>query len=314
MQVKSIAECSKGGHSAILSTFIKLLFYIKTLFAYFKWPPKTGLTVSLYFRYKNLKTTRARRPIDGINSLQYTRLKLEFRPLYTWIYVSLNETEIMKNKVVIARVKAATAQQIKLAKEKTAQLKMKKKAQKLAQKNATQDKKQAIESQVKKVQTAANLTQPPETKANLTQPTQAKTDLSQQVQTETNLSQQSTAEKVHTEQTTNETVVNKTVIPLQKPTKVDTAARQTAFAKAIKARRQAIAKAMQQQRAALEKVNRLRKAAQAKVGKNPKAKPSMASAFAKKPEVISWIPTNASVPANLTIKERLVPKPLYKLS
>ena len=310
MQVKSIAECSKGEHSAILSTFIKLLCYIKTVFVKFKRPLKTGLTVSTYFRYKNLKTTRARRPIDGINSLQYTRLKLEFRPLYTWIYVSLNETDIMKNKVVIERVKAATALQIKLAKEKAAQLKMKKKAQKLAQKNATQDKKHVIEGQVKKVQTAANLTQPPETKANLTQPTQAKTDLSQQVQSETNLSQQSTAEKVHSEQKTNET----DVVPLQTPAKVDNAARQTAFAKAIKARRQAIAKAMQQQRAALEKVNRLRKAAQAKVGKNPKAKPSMASAFAKKPEVISWIPTNASVPTNLTIKERLGPKPLYKLS
>ena len=38
MQVKSIAECSKG-HSAILSTFIKLLFVIKIFFlSIFEWP------------------------------------------------------------------------------------------------------------------------------------------------------------------------------------------------------------------------------------------------------------------------------------
>ena len=45
MQVESIAECSK--HSAILSTFIKLLFAIKTVdfFLFFKWPFKTGFTV-----------------------------------------------------------------------------------------------------------------------------------------------------------------------------------------------------------------------------------------------------------------------------
>ena len=35
MQVKSIAECSKGEHSAILSTFIKLPFAIKTFVCLF---------------------------------------------------------------------------------------------------------------------------------------------------------------------------------------------------------------------------------------------------------------------------------------
>ena len=48
MQVKSIAECSKG-HSAILSTFIKLPFVFKTFFfVYFKWPLKTGFTVYFF--------------------------------------------------------------------------------------------------------------------------------------------------------------------------------------------------------------------------------------------------------------------------
>ena len=46
MQVKSIAECSKGEHSAILSTFIKLPFAIKTfVLSIFEWPLKTGFTV-----------------------------------------------------------------------------------------------------------------------------------------------------------------------------------------------------------------------------------------------------------------------------
>ena len=45
MQVKSIAECSKG-HSAILFTFIKLQFVIKIFeLSIFKWPLKTGFTV-----------------------------------------------------------------------------------------------------------------------------------------------------------------------------------------------------------------------------------------------------------------------------
>ena len=50
MQVKSIAECSKGQreHSAILWTFIKLPFTIKTfVLSIFKWPLSTGLNVFL---------------------------------------------------------------------------------------------------------------------------------------------------------------------------------------------------------------------------------------------------------------------------
>ena len=45
MQVKSIAECSNE-HSAILLTFMKLLFSTKTFVLFVvKWPLKTGLTV-----------------------------------------------------------------------------------------------------------------------------------------------------------------------------------------------------------------------------------------------------------------------------
>ena len=46
MQVKSIGECSKGEHSAILSTFIKLSFVIKIcVLSIFEWPFYTGFTV-----------------------------------------------------------------------------------------------------------------------------------------------------------------------------------------------------------------------------------------------------------------------------
>ena len=46
MQVKSIAECSKGEHSAILSTFIRLPSVIKTfVLSFFEWSFYTGFTV-----------------------------------------------------------------------------------------------------------------------------------------------------------------------------------------------------------------------------------------------------------------------------
>ena len=46
MQVKSIEECSKGGHSAILLTIIKLPFVMKIfVLSIFEWPFYTGFTV-----------------------------------------------------------------------------------------------------------------------------------------------------------------------------------------------------------------------------------------------------------------------------
>ena len=46
MQVKSIAECSNGAHSAILSIFIKLLLVNKVfVMSFLEWPLKTGFTV-----------------------------------------------------------------------------------------------------------------------------------------------------------------------------------------------------------------------------------------------------------------------------
>ena len=46
MQVRSIAECSKGEHSAILLTFIKLPFVIKSfVLSIFEWPFYKDFTV-----------------------------------------------------------------------------------------------------------------------------------------------------------------------------------------------------------------------------------------------------------------------------
>ena len=48
MQVKSIAECSKGEHSAILSTSFKQPFVSKIfVLSIFKWSLKTGFTVNI---------------------------------------------------------------------------------------------------------------------------------------------------------------------------------------------------------------------------------------------------------------------------
>ena len=51
MQVKSITECSKGEHSAILSTFIKLPFVIKIFVLSFLSGGFTVLTTYMYFLF-----------------------------------------------------------------------------------------------------------------------------------------------------------------------------------------------------------------------------------------------------------------------
>ena len=52
MQVKNIAECSKGEHSVILLTVIKLSFAIKIfVLSIFEWPFYTGFTVCVFDLY-----------------------------------------------------------------------------------------------------------------------------------------------------------------------------------------------------------------------------------------------------------------------
>ena len=63
-QVKSITECSRE-HSAILSTFIKLPFVIKTfVLSIFQCPFYTGFTVHTSFRV--LKLTSAGAPFEEV--------------------------------------------------------------------------------------------------------------------------------------------------------------------------------------------------------------------------------------------------------
>ncbi|CAG5115457.1 unnamed protein product, partial [Candidula unifasciata] len=47
-------------------------------------------------RFKLFRTTQIRQDVDGLNSVAYRLEKLEFRPLYTWIYVSVNMGQIVR--------------------------------------------------------------------------------------------------------------------------------------------------------------------------------------------------------------------------
>ena len=63
MQVKSIAECSKREHSAILSTCIKLPSVFKTfVLSILEWPLKTGLTVTILQTPDRYQEERLHRP------------------------------------------------------------------------------------------------------------------------------------------------------------------------------------------------------------------------------------------------------------
>lgn len=44
-------------------------------------------------KYKLLSGARARMKTDGLNSAKYTLLKFEQRPLYTWIFVQVNQSD-----------------------------------------------------------------------------------------------------------------------------------------------------------------------------------------------------------------------------
>ena len=55
MQIKSIAECYKGGHSAILSICIKLPNNLAPfIMSIFEWPLKAGFTVTSIFLKKTV--------------------------------------------------------------------------------------------------------------------------------------------------------------------------------------------------------------------------------------------------------------------
>ena len=76
MQVKRIAECSlQREHSAILSTFIKLPFVIKTyVLSIFEWPFYTGFTVKAYIKFNhNIKDADQIAAIAGWRCVRFVR-------------------------------------------------------------------------------------------------------------------------------------------------------------------------------------------------------------------------------------------------
>jgi hypothetical protein len=48
-------------------------------------------------RFCLLNSSKQRMTKDGLTSLKYDRIKIEFRPLYTLVLVRVNETEIVKS-------------------------------------------------------------------------------------------------------------------------------------------------------------------------------------------------------------------------
>ena len=52
------------------------------------------------FRFKLLKTVKMRQDSDGISSLKYKLIAFEKKPLFTWILVSVNMTEIVNSEPI----------------------------------------------------------------------------------------------------------------------------------------------------------------------------------------------------------------------
>ena len=48
--------------------------------------------VPVFFRYEMYYHAKERISTDGLNSLKYDLLSMEERPLYTWIYVRVNQS------------------------------------------------------------------------------------------------------------------------------------------------------------------------------------------------------------------------------
>ena len=77
MQVKSIAECSKGEHSAMLTTFIKLPFSIKAIvLSIFKWPLKTGVPVYVFLRRFSIRVQLKGNKHDNLSVICKIELQL----------------------------------------------------------------------------------------------------------------------------------------------------------------------------------------------------------------------------------------------
>ena len=84
MQVKSITECSKGEHSAIILTFIKLPFVIKIfVLSIFEWPFYTDFTVFVYFKLFEIPN------FEGLPTSSWFCLFL------LMVYITVNNSSVM---------------------------------------------------------------------------------------------------------------------------------------------------------------------------------------------------------------------------
>jgi hypothetical protein len=50
----------------------------------------------MFLRIALLKSAKVRMSEDGVKSVMYSRLALEFKPLYTWVYVAAKEAKYME--------------------------------------------------------------------------------------------------------------------------------------------------------------------------------------------------------------------------
>ena len=238
-----------------------------------------------------LRSTRARRLLDGINSIKYTRLKLEFRPLYTWIYVTVNETETMNNKAVKAKIAAVQAALAKIARDKAKTEQAKKElnsklteSQRPAQTSSAQNGKPALTSsaqsqkpaQTSSAQNGKPNPTPPAGKEALAQARRAQLQgalIARRVQALDAMKAQS-RENIHPKPA--EIQNHAPLQPKLPPIKIPTV----------------------QSKPVPKPV--------------PKAVPKpVPGPFGAKPKFVSWVPTNASVPERLTIAENLGKGPVH---
>ena len=107
MKIKSIAECSKGEHSAILLTCIKRLLVLKTNFqSFWEWPFYTGFTANdLFTLCKSQQHSAGMHcphlfaPSPWNVNMYYDTInsKIFARVLFSW---NFTETKFRKNKTL----------------------------------------------------------------------------------------------------------------------------------------------------------------------------------------------------------------------
>ena len=74
----------------IVGFLVRLLKYLIVQF-----PALLSLFITFH-RAALRATSGSRKDIDGVRTVKYNRLALEFKDLYTWVFIGVKEAEIMK--------------------------------------------------------------------------------------------------------------------------------------------------------------------------------------------------------------------------